>query len=45
MEFSHLFILQLRSWPRSLGPSGSDSEPDFFDFLILDLLIFDLLLS
>ncbi len=44
MGFSHLFILQLRSWPRGLGPLDLDSEPDLFDFLILDLLIFDLLL-
>ncbi len=50
MRFSHLFILQLRSWPRGLGPPDFDSEPDFFDSLILDLLLqhllaFDLLLQ
>ncbi len=45
MEFSHLFILQLRSWPRGLGPPDSDSGPDLFNLLILDLLIFDLLLE
>ncbi len=45
MRFSHLFILQLRSWPRGLGPPDSDFGPDLFDLLILDLLIFDLLFS
>ncbi len=44
MGFSHLFILQLRSWPRGLRPPDSDSGPDLFHLLILDLLIFDLLL-
>ncbi len=43
MKFSHLFILQLRSWPRGLKPPDLDSRPDLFNFLILDLLIFDLL--
>ncbi len=43
MGFSHLFILQLKSWPRSLGPPNLDSGPDLFDFLIFDLLIFDFL--
>ncbi len=48
MGFSHLFIHQLRSWPRGLGPPDSDSGPDLFDPLILDpllqhLLAFDLL--
>ncbi len=42
MRFSHLFILQLKFWPRSLGPPNSDFRPDLFDLLILDLLIFDL---
>ncbi len=45
MWFSHLFILQLRSWPRGLGTPNSDSGPDLFDLLVLDLLIFDLLLQ
>ncbi len=49
MGFSHLFILQLRSWHRCLGPPDSDSGPDLFDLLIFDLLLqhllaFDLLL-
>ncbi len=39
MGFSHLFILQLRSWPRGLGPPDSDSGPDLFDLLIFDLLL------
>ncbi len=43
MRFSHLFILQVRSWPRGLGPPDSDSGPDLFDFLIFDLLIFNVL--
>ncbi len=43
MGFSHLFILQLRSWPRGLEPLDSEFGPDLFDLLILDLLIFDLL--
>ncbi len=44
MGFSHLFILQLRSWPYGLEPPNLNSGPDLFDLLILDLLIFDLLL-
>ncbi len=49
MRFSHLFILQLRSWLRGLGPPDSDSGPDLFNLLILNfllqhLLAFDLLL-
>ncbi len=44
MGFSHLFILQLKSWPRDLGPPDLDFGPDIFDPLIFDLLIFDLLL-
>ncbi len=49
MGFSHLFILQLRSWHCGLGPPDSDSGPDLFDLLIFDLLLqhllaFDLLL-
>ncbi len=44
MRFSHLFILQLRSWPHGLGPLDSNSGPDLFDLLIFDLLIFELLL-
>ncbi len=43
MGFSHLFIFQLRSWPCGLVPPDSDSGPDLFDLLILDVLIFDLL--
>ncbi len=43
MGFSHLFILQLKSWPFGLGPPDLDSGPDLFDLLILDFLIFDLL--
>ncbi len=39
MEFSHLFILQLRSWLRGLEPPDSDSGPDVFDLLIFDLLL------
>ncbi len=35
MGFSHLFILQLRSYHRGLGPPDSDSGPDLFDFLLL----------
>ncbi len=48
MGFSHLFILQLRSWPCSLGPPDLDSRPNLFDLLIFDhqhLLAFDLLLQ
>ncbi len=45
MRFSHLFIFQLKSWPRGLEPSDSDSGPNLFDLLIFDLLIFDLLLQ
>ncbi len=49
MGFSHLFILQLRSWLHGLGPPDSDFGPDLFDLLIFDLLLqhllaFDLLL-
>ncbi len=44
MGFSHLFILQLRSWLHGLGPPNLDSRPDLFNLLILDLLIFNLLL-
>ncbi len=49
MGFSHLFILQLRSWPRGLRPPNLDSGLDLFDLLILDLLLqyllaFDLLI-
>ncbi len=44
MGFSHLFILQLRSWLHDLGPPDLDSGPNVFDLLILDFLIFDLLL-
>ncbi len=49
MRFAHLFILQLKSWLRGLGPPGLDSGPDLFDLLIFDLLLqhllaFDLLL-
>ncbi len=43
MGFSHLFILQLRSWPRGLGPLDSDAGTDLFDSLILDLLLQHLL--
>ncbi len=43
MRFSHLFILQLRSSPRGLGPPDLDSGPDLFDLLILDLLLQHLL--
>ncbi len=35
MGFSHLFILQLRSWHRGLGPPDLDSGPYFFDLLFL----------
>ncbi len=35
MGFSHLFILQLRSWHRGLGPPDLDSGPDLFDLLLL----------
>ncbi len=47
MEFSHLFIFQLKSWLHGLGPPDSNSGPDLFDLLILNLqhlLAFDLLL-
>ncbi len=49
MGFSHLFILQLRSCHRGLGPPDLDSGPDLFYLLIFDhllqhLLAFDLLL-
>ncbi len=44
MGFSHLFILQLRSWPCGLGLPDSNSGPNLFDLLILDFLMFDLLL-
>ncbi len=44
MGFSHVFILQLRSWLRGLGLPDLDSGLNLFDLLILDLLIFDLLL-
>ncbi len=44
MGISHLFILQLKSWPHGLIPPHLDSKPDLFDLLIFDLLIFDLLL-
>ncbi len=47
MRFSHLFILQLRSWRRGLGPLIRTLNP--FDLLIFYLLLlllpFDLLLS
>ncbi len=43
MGFSHLFILQLRSWLCGLGPPDSDSRPDLFDLLIFDLLLQHLL--
>ncbi len=33
MGFSYLFILQLRSWPHSLGPPDSDSGPLWFSDL------------
>ncbi len=45
MEFSHLFILQLKSWLYGLGPLDLNSELDLCYLLIFDLLIFDLLLS
>ncbi len=44
MGFSHLFILQLRSWLHGLGPPDSDSKPVLLDLLILDFMIFDLLI-
>ncbi len=40
MGFSHLFILQLRSWPRSLEPPDLESGFDLFDLLLLDLLLY-----
>ncbi len=45
MEFFNLFILQLKFWPRSLGPADSDPRPDLFSFPILNLQIFNLLLQ
>ncbi len=49
MGFSHLFILQLRSWPHGLGSPDLNSGPDLFDLLIFDLLLlllfFDFLLQ
>ncbi len=35
MGFSHVFILQLKSWHRGLGPPDSNSRPDLFDLLLL----------
>ncbi len=43
MGFSHLFILQLRSWHRGLAPPDLDSRPDLFDLLIFNLLLQHLL--
>ncbi len=47
MGFSHLFILQLRSWRRGLA--SLIRTPNLFDLLIFDLLLLllslDLLLS
>ena len=43
MGFSHLYILQLKSWPYGLGSSDLDSGSDLCDLLIFDLLL--LLLS
>ncbi len=43
MGFSHLIILQLRSWYRGLGLPNFDSGPNLFNLLIFDLLLQHLL--